>query len=85
MPVGVLGKGLTKHALKELDDKYAEEHNVPTSRVRSIMTGVTSVRSKTETTEERKDRKKIVKEYRRVSLNLNIIPFPQFKNVLLYS
>ncbi|OXA63705.1 protein LTV1 homolog [Folsomia candida] len=62
IPVDVLGKGLTKHALKTLDDQYAVEHNVPT---KSIMSGVTSIRSKTETSDERRDRKKLVKEYRR--------------------
>lgn len=67
MPVGVLGKGLTKHNLKMLDDGYAQENNLPTGRAKSVMSGATSIRSKNETAEQRRERKQLVKEYRRVS------------------
>ena len=64
MPVGVLGKGLTKSNLKDLDSKYEEEHGAPT---RSLIT-VTSIRNKDETPEEKLERKKLVKEIRRVCI-----------------
>lgn len=79
IPVDVLGKGLTKHALKTLDDQYAVEHNVPT---KSIMSGVTSIRSKTETSDERRDRKKLVKEYRRVSCLYTVIFFTKLDFII---
>lgn len=67
IPIGVLGKGLTKQNLKVLDDKYAEENNLVSTRAKSMMTGATSVRHKDETPEERRERKLLVKEYRKVS------------------
>ncbi|CAL8131702.1 unnamed protein product [Orchesella dallaii] len=65
IPVGVLGKGgLTKDNLKVLDEKYNEEHGVPERR-QTIMSGMSSIRSKNETTQERRERKQLVKEHRR--------------------
>ncbi|ODN05253.1 Protein LTV1 [Orchesella cincta] len=65
IPVGVLGKGgLTKDNLKVLDHEYNEEHGTP-DRAKTMMSGVTSIRSKNETSQERRERKQSVKEYRR--------------------
>ena len=64
MPEGVLGKGLTAHNLKTLDKEYDEEHGV--RPMKSIYTEVSSARHKNETPEERNERKKLVKELRRV-------------------
>jgi hypothetical protein len=79
MPVGVLGLGLTKGKLKELDHQYAMEQNEDTTNIsckaKSMMSSssVWKPRSKTETPEERLERKKAIKEYRRVSSALSRI------------
>jgi len=65
MPVGVLGKtGLTKDNLKMLNAENNPEEG-RADRARSIMSGATSIRNKNETTEERRERKMGVKEYRK--------------------
>jgi protein LTV1 len=73
IPVGVLGKGLTKQNLKELDTAYdIETGQRSNNRARSTLTGATSIRTKDETPEERRERKKLVKEYRKVNDVLSI-------------
>lgn len=65
--MGVLGKGgLTKENLKLLDGDTDAE----ISRTRSVMSGATSIRNKNESSAERKERKQLVKEYRKVSIKL---------------
>jgi len=65
MPVGVLGKqGLTKNNLKMLDAE-SDSDDGDVKRERSIMSGATSIRNKNETPQERRDRKMLVKEYRK--------------------
>jgi len=79
MPLGVLGVGLTKDKLRELDKEYEasrraegsadeDDFQIPSkTNGRSIVTasGISSVRGKNETPEERHERKQMVKEYRR--------------------
>ena len=73
MPVGVLGIGLTQGKLKELDRQYAVEHTEDniSCKAKSMMSSssIWRPRNKTETPEERLERKKNIKEYRRVSFH----------------
>lgn len=68
IPINVLGKpGLTKKYLDQLDQAVnAEKDDVETRSVISTLSTI-SIRPKDETPEQRKERKQLVKEYRRVS------------------
>lgn len=72
IPLNVLGKpGLTKKFLDQLDQETgAKKDCVETQSIISTLSTI-SIRPKDETPEQRKDRKLLVKEYRRVSLQSN--------------
>ena len=73
VPLNVLGKpGLTKKFLDQLNQETEETENcVETQSIISTLSTI-SIRPKDETSEERKNRKQLVKEYRRVS---HCLPF----------
>jgi len=67
MPIDVLGKGgLTKQNLKQLNNEYDNDRANSGVATRSMISGATSIRTKDETPEERRERKRLVKEYRKV-------------------
>ena len=74
VPLNVLGKpGLTKKFLDQLNQETEETENcVETQSIISTLSTI-SIRPKDETSEERKNRKQLVKEYRRVSHCLQFV------------
>lgn len=67
VPLNVLGKpGLTKKFLDQFNQETgAKEDCIETQSIISTLSTI-SIRPKDETPEQRKDRKQLVKEYRRV-------------------
>ncbi len=68
VPLNVLGKpGLTKKFLDQLNQETGEKEGcIETQSIISTLSTI-SIRPKDETPEQRKDRKQLVKEYRRVN------------------
>ena len=73
IPMDVLGKpGLTKKFLDQLDNQDASEKLKGCFETQSIMSTLStiSIRPKDEKPEQRKERKQLVKEYRRVRITV---------------